>query len=59
MVGNDSVVLETECPRRPIANEGAEIIAGRARPAGDLLRDFLRVFELSVVRDFETGGILI
>src|SRR5258708_1532793 len=45
MVGNDSIVLEMKCTRLPFADEGTEISAGRARPAGDLLRDFLRVFE--------------
>ena len=45
VVGNDSVVLEMKCTRLPFADEGTEISAGGARPAGDLLRDFLRVFE--------------
>ena len=45
MVGNDSIVLEMKCTRLPFADEGAEIIAGRARPTGDLLRDFFHVFE--------------
>src|SRR4051812_40369288 len=39
------VVLEMKCTRLPFADEGTEISARGARPAGDLLRDFLRVFE--------------